>query len=115
MTISEYVCELCEYRYEGCGGLGVLESGQAFQTVSCAECQTLRDVDLGVNLRDRPRGMGMVDVLAGLRIACPVDAAHHARPWTDGDGRMTVPDAVATVCPYCESRMELVRTVREVD
>jgi hypothetical protein len=115
MTISEYACELCEYRYEGCGGVGVTESGAAWQTVSCAECRALHDVGLGANLRHRPRGMTMEDVLAGPRFACPVDAAHPVRPWTDGEPRMAVPGAVEGPCPRCESRMRPVRVIREID
>ena len=52
MTVSEYACDDCGYHYEGCGGLGVLESGAGFQTLSCGECRALHDVDLGVNVRE---------------------------------------------------------------
>lgn len=115
MTISEYVCELCEYRYEGCGGLGVLMSGAGLQTVACADCQALHDVDLGVNLRDRPRGASVEDPVSGLSFACPVDPSHAARPWTDGAPRLTVPNALVGTCPRCECRMLLVQAIAEVD
>lgn len=54
MTISDYECEGCGYEYRGCGGLGVLESGSARQTVSCAECQALHDVE-AIDLREARR------------------------------------------------------------
>jgi hypothetical protein len=127
MTISEYVCELCEYRYEGCGGLGLLESGWGRQTISCAACQALHDVELPVNLRtgnasgDRPnRGAkqeppSMEAVLAGLRFACPVHPSHSARPWTDGEPGLAVPGAIAGGCPRCGEHLRLVRTVMLMD
>ena len=36
--------------------VGLLMSGAARQTVSCAACQALHDVDVGVNLRGRYEG-----------------------------------------------------------
>lgn len=133
MTISEYACEDCGYAYEGCGGLGLLMSGAGFQTVSCAGCHALHDVELGVNLWEklaqkppRKRGPGRRSapaepaltreaVLAGLTFACPVDAFHAVRPWTDGESGWTVPDPVVSVCPRCEGQTRIVRTVMEVD
>jgi hypothetical protein len=128
MTISEYVCELCEYGYAGCGGLGVLMSGDGWQTVSCGACQALHDVKLGINLRTPPAAKGkrkrepvsvvpsMEERVAALTFACPVDPSHPVHPWTDGDsGRIAIPGALLGVCPRCESRMLLVRVIREVD
>ncbi len=127
MTISEYVCELCEYCYQGCGGLGVLMGGDGRQTVSCAVCQALHDVPLGINLwtetrarrkgkRAEPAPPAIEDRIAALAFACPVHPSHPVRPWTDGDaGRRAVPGALAGVCPRCDCRMQLVRGVMEVD
>lgn len=129
MTISEYVCELCEYRFEGCSGLGVLESGWALQTVSCADCRALHDTKLEVNLwsargertkRGRRHQTGdeeptMETILAGLAFACPVDASHAVRPWTNGESGWTVPGAIDSVCPLCESHVHRVRDVMLVD
>ncbi len=128
MTISEYACELCEYRYEGCGGLGVLMSGTARQTVSCAACPALHDVALDIDLWTRPAAKGrrgrdpqsnppsMEERVAALAFACPVDPAHPVHPWTDGDaGKRAVPGALSGVCPRCACRMQLVRGLMEVD
>jgi hypothetical protein len=127
MTISEYACELCEYRYEGCGGLGLLESGWGRQTISCRECEALHDVELGLNLRtgsasaDPPVRRGRQkpprteDVLAELAFACPVDASHAVRPWTDGEPRMAVPGAIVGECPRCGEPLRLLRTVLLAD
>ncbi|HST58520.1 MAG TPA: hypothetical protein VLK84_07530 [Longimicrobium sp.] len=130
MTISEYVCELCEYRYEGCGGLGVLMSGDGRQTVSCAACQALHDVPLGISLWSAPNAIGrrrsrrapepvplpIEERVTELTFACPVDPSHPVRPWTDGDpGRRAVPGALSGVCPRCDCRMQFVRTVMEAD
>ena len=133
MTISEYACEDCGYTYEGCGGLGVMMSGGARQTISCAACRALHDVDVGVNLfrevdrqrQERRRGPGRRDerpaptlqseVAKLEQFACPVDASHAVRPWTDGEARMAVPDARVAVCPRCEGHVARVRTVMEAD
>lgn len=131
MTISEYACDDCGYQYEGCGGLGLLESGWGRQTVSCGECQALHDVELGVNLqeklatgRERKRGPKrreesakptVESVLAALVFTCPVDPSHPVRPWTDCEAGWTVPDAITSVCPVCEGPVRLVRPVMEID
>jgi hypothetical protein len=128
MTISEYVCELCEYRYEGCGGLGVLMNGAARQTVSCAACPALHDVPLAIDVWTKPAAKGrrprapepdppsIEARVAALTFACPVDPAHPVRPWTDGDaGKRAVPGALSGVCPRCECRMQPVRVLMEVD
>ena len=118
MTISEYVCELCEYRYEGCGGLGLLESGEGLQTISCSACEALHDVPLGVNLRQRlekqpgstrakkrrgDRETTMEAALAALTFSCPVDASHAVRPWVDGEPGLAVPGPIVSHCPRCEA------------
>lgn len=133
MTISEYACDGCGYTYEGCGGLGILMSGAARQTLSCAACRALHDVDTGVNLREevdrrrrqKPRGPGrrqqtaeptLRDEAARLKDwACPVDPSHPVRPWTDGEARLAVPDAVVSLCPRCDGRVALVRTLLLAD
>ncbi len=131
MTISEYGCEDCGYTYEGCGGLGLLMSGEGFQTVSCTDCQALHDVKLGVNVRrqleqKRPRKRGpgrrvqeatpgIDSVLATLSFVCPVDPSHAVLPWTGGDAGWTVPDAAVSVCPVCEGHVRVLRMVMEAD
>lgn len=133
MTISEYACEGCGYAYEGCGGLGLLMGGGGLQTVSCAACQALHDVELGVNLREklgakppRKRGPGRrsapaaspasrESVLAALAFACPVDASHAVRPWTHDPSGWMIPGAIITACPRCEGRVAVVRAVMELD
>jgi len=127
MTISDYACEGCGYEYRGCGGLGVLESGWARQTVSCADCQALHDVKIGVNLwnpagpqKKRKRRAAaekptIEAILASLAFACPVDPSHAARPWTDGEPGWTVPGAIVSLCPICEGHVRAVRTVMLVD
>jgi hypothetical protein len=131
MTISEYGCEDCGYTYQGCGGLGVLMSGEGFQTVSCSDCKALHDVKLGVNLRQqleqkrsRKRGPGrrvqeekpgIDSVLATLSFACPVNPSHTVRPWTGRESGGMVPDAIVSVCPVCEGRVRMLRTVMEAD
>jgi hypothetical protein len=133
MTISEYACEDCGYAYEGCGGLGLLMSGAGFQTISCAGCRALHDVEVGVNVLERlgkkslpKRGPGRrsappepppsrESVLATLTFACPVDPSHAVRPWTDGKPRLAAPDAVISACPHCNGHVGIVRMVMEAD
>lgn len=133
MTISEYACDGCGYTYQGCGGLGLMMSGAARQTVSCAACESLYDIDAGVNLRERmdqqrkerKRGPGrrtpsaaptLQDEVAKLRdFACPVDPSHPVRPWTDDEAGMAVPDALVSICPRCDGHVRQVRPIMEVD
>lgn len=133
MTISEYACDDCGYTNQGCGGLGILMSGAARQTISCAACRALHDVDTGVNVREemdrqrtrKRRGPGrrapiatptLRDEVAKLKdFACPVDPLHPVRPWTDEEQETAVPDAVVAVCPRCEGHVTLVRTVLLAD
>lgn len=110
MTISDYGCALCDYAYRGCGGLGVMMSFHGLQTVSCAQCQALHDVPVRLD-GPGPRETQM----AALVFACPVDASHPVRPWTDGESRWTLPGAVVRECPRCTWPMHLVRNVMEVD
>jgi hypothetical protein len=133
MTISEHACDGCGYSYQGSGGLGLMMRGTARQTVSCAACRALHDVDVGVNLleamnarrKQRRRGPGrrtpaaaptlQVEVAKLRDFACPVDASHPVRPWTDEDAGMIVPDAVVSFCPRCEGHVCLVKSLMEVD
>lgn len=130
MTISEYACDHCGYAYEGCGGLGVLMSGEGLQTVSCAGCQALHDVPLGANVweltqkPERRRGPGrrapaepptIESVLATLAFACPVDPSHDVHPWTDAEPRWTVPGAIVSICPRCKGHVRALRTVMLID
>lgn len=130
MTISEYACDDCGYAYQGCGGLGVLESGEGRQTVSCATCPALHDVPLGASLweltrkPERRRGPGrrapaeppaLESALAALAFACPVDTSHEVRPWTDDEPRMTVSGALVATCPVCEGHVSQVRAIMLLD
>lgn len=54
--------------------------------------------------------------VAAQPLACPVDPSHAIQPWTDREpGRPSVPGAVTGACPRCESRMQRVRALVEVD
>jgi hypothetical protein len=114
MTICDYACEECGHEYRGCGGLGVLESGSARQTVSSPDCTAVHDVETGANLRTRG-GTSIDDVLAALAFACPVDPSHAVRPWTDGEAGWTVPGALVSLCPVCEGHVRAVRMVMLMD
>ena len=108
-------------------------SGAARQTVSCAACRSLHDVDVGVNLRERldrrrkerkrGRGRGTPSAAPTLRVevakpphfACPADPSHPVRPWTDDEVGMAVPDALVSTCPRCQGHVRHVRPVMDVD
>jgi hypothetical protein len=114
MYITDYVCDGCGYSYTGCGGFDFTPTEGA-QTISCKQCEELRDMPLGYELffkyavtSGMPRGpeqdRALADLLGTLTFSCDVEPWHTVRPWAYARNEK-VPGAIIDACPRCGAHM----------